>query len=146
MNSRLDNDPVRRLLLPRKRPPGTAGRYAERLPLPAALAGTDAVPLHAALAAARSVLSTVDGLAVSGEQLTITHRQPPTDADRQRLHDLLADPARLRAAAAPAVAAALPEGTDLLARLRDDTIPDAEWLRQFRRWATTGLLAGNGTG
>jgi hypothetical protein len=110
----------------------------ERLPLPSALHGADAVPLERALAAAQATLPTVTGLAAGGGQLTVTHSEPPADADRQRLYDLLADPDRLRPAAAPAASLA---GEALRDRLRDETTPDAEWLRLFRQWAVAGPLA-----
>jgi hypothetical protein len=134
-----ENPPVWQQLRARLRPPGSVtGRYAERLPLPSALDGADAVPLERALAAAQATLPTVTGLAAGGGQLTVTYREPPAEADRQRLYDLLADPQGLRATATPAESLA---GGSLIDRLRDETTPDAEWLRLFRRWAVTGLLA-----
>jgi hypothetical protein len=142
MISRSETDTVRRLTLKRGRPSAREGRYVEEFPLPAALDGSGAVTLEHALAAAQATLPTVIGLAAGDGKLTVTHCEEPDNADRQRLHALLSDPAALRAAAPAAKATAPPEDEALRARLRDDTAPDVEWLRLFRRWAVTaGPLA-----
>jgi hypothetical protein len=147
MTSTTRDDPVRRPFA-RARQPGTAGPYVERLPLPVAMRGHDepgGVPLEHILAAAQRISSTVDGIAVSRGEFTVTHREPPADADRQRLRDLLGDRDRLLALAPPA-GAAVPDGEALRGRLRDGTTPDAEWIRLFRRWAVTELLPHDGSG
>ncbi|MFI9561191.1 hypothetical protein [Nonomuraea endophytica] len=119
------------------RSPRAGGRQVERLPLTVAIRGRDdpdGIPLELILAAAREVSPTVEGLAVVGTDLLVTHRESPQAADR--LHDLLGDPERLSALAQPA------SGTPLL----DEATPDAEWIRLFRQWATRELLHRDGSG
>ena len=142
MNFRPEDDLAGRLLA-RPRRPRDAGQHVERLPLPVAIRGPgepDGVPLESILKAAQGVSATVDGLAVVGGELTVTHREPPAEADRQRLQDLLGDRERLLALAGAGDAAASEKDA-----LRDDTLPDTEWLRLFRRWAVAELLTRDGS-
>ncbi|MFI7128806.1 hypothetical protein ACIBQ1_24095 [Nonomuraea sp. NPDC050153] len=141
MISETDRGRVARLLA-RPARSGENGRHVERLPLPVPVRGRGepgGVPLEAILAAAQEVSPTVTGLAVSGGEVTVTHRERPPEAERERLRGLLGDPERLLALSPPS-AAAQPSGNELLAVLRDEATPDAEWMRLFRRWAVAELI------
>ncbi len=142
MNSRFEDD-LAGLLLARPGRSRGAGRYVERLRLPVAVRGPDepdGVPLERILAAAQEAAATVDGLAIAGNELTVTHRERPADRDRRRLHDLLGDRERLLALAAA------DDAVPGEATLRDDALPDAEWIRLFRRWAVAELITRDGDG
>jgi hypothetical protein len=120
------------------RVPGWGPRCVTRLPLPEALDAAVALPLEAALAAARDMAPSVTGLAISGDELTIAHDDELSDAERERLQDLFGDRERLLALSPPA--AAEPSADELRAVLRDEATPDAEWVRVFRRWAVAELI------
>jgi hypothetical protein len=146
MTSETERGRTARLLAPRGRP-GAEVRHIERLPLPLPVRGPgepEGIPLEAILAAAQELSPTVTGLAVSGGELTVTHRERPPDKARERLHGLLGDPERLLKLAQPS--ASEPSGDELLAVLRDEATPDAQWMRLFRRWAVAELIDRGGAG
>jgi hypothetical protein len=149
-------------------PPSDPGRHVERLRLPVPVRGRanpDGVPLAELLAAAQAVLSTVEGAAATGAELTLICTAEPTAAQRRRLRKLLDDREKLLALAEPPAAArssddaeppaarssddagppAAADGAALRELLRDESTPDAQWLRAFRRWAVSELIPPDGS-
>jgi hypothetical protein len=123
-------------------------RHVQQLPLPVTVRGRDApdgVPLEEILAAAKAASSTVEGLVVRGDELTVIHGEQPTADQRDRLDRLLGDQEGLLALDRPAQREPTPAGALRAALLSADT-PDADWLRAFRQWAVAELLTRDGEG
>jgi len=99
------------------------------------------VPLDAILAEVQKTTPTVTGIVVRGGKAFITHGGRPKPEARAKLHGLLGDrPALLKLRRVP-LPTDMPEA-DLETILRDDSTPDAEWMRAFRQYAVRTLLKG----
>jgi hypothetical protein len=122
-------------------------RHVETVELPVAVQSRDqpdGVPLGEILAAAKTESPTVRGMAVRGGALVVIHDQAPTQAAQKRLRSLLGDRQKL-IQLRRVVPTAAPENTGELRRtLLDETTPDVEWLRAFRRYAVQELIEPDG--
>jgi hypothetical protein len=135
-----------RRVLEAVRPGEPAGRYEQLLPLPVPVRGRaapDGVPLEEILGAARKASSTVEGLMVRGERITVVHSTEPDAGQRKRLDHLFGDRDGLLALGRTERRVAETDG-GLRGVLLDEKTPDAEWLKAFRRWAVAELLTGQG--
>jgi len=115
-------------------------RHLQQLPLPVTVRGRgapDGVPLEEILAAAKAAASTVEGLVVRDGELTVVHSAEPDAGQRERLDRLFADRGGLLALGRAVRRTSL---TVLL----DEATPDALWLKAFRQWAVSELLARDG--
>jgi hypothetical protein len=99
----------------------------------------DGVPLEAILREVQKTTPTATGIVVRGDRVVITYSKPPDPQDKARLDQLLRDASRLRGLEPPAARAAA-RPPELLAILRDESTPDADWLRAFRRYAVDNLF------
>ena len=124
-------------------------RHVEVVELPVAVRSReqpDGVPLQEILAAAKAASPTVRGLAVRGGAVVVIHDKAPSQPAQRRLRDLLGDRQKLTelGRARPPNAPAGDDADDLRRALLDETTPDAEWMRAFRRYAVQRLIEPDG--
>jgi len=105
----------------------------------------DGVPLHEIALAVQEEAPNVTGVALTPEGLTLKFDKPPTAAQQRQISALLGDKTRLQdlVTTGGVVAARRGAASDaqLLRVLRDPQTTDAAWLRAFRSWAASHLLA-----
>ena len=133
--------PVRKIA-----PPGGPERDDVELPVEIRTReDPEGVPLSDVLAELQKESPSVTGVAVKGSRLIVTHGRLPTKAERKRFDALVDNPKKFRQRLEPRIrgreaAGRTDSAEDLVRVLRDDSTPDDEWLRAFRRYAVEHLI------
>jgi hypothetical protein len=119
-------------------------RQQEEVELPVAVQSReepDGVPLPEILKTLQAEVPGVSGMAVRQGRAVLTLDSPLTADQKQKIGRLLRDRRRMLALRPQPGSAVAADGPEALKKvLLDETTPDVEWLRAFRRYAIAELI------